>query len=143
VRRAAAKVLSSLIVSRPDRLTELLPMLYNFGRLNPQKSKSCKQGREDCDDRAVAVARLPTLINRFREREENVKMDIFATFNDLLAQVAAARSAETDAAEKEASLVGMEAAQSHSIAGMLVAEVPKIVKATARQVLLAPPTRDS
>jgi cullin-associated NEDD8-dissociated protein 1 len=113
VRRAAAKVLSSLIVSRPDRLTELLPML------------------------------LPTLINRFREREENVKMDIFATFNDLLAQVAAARSAETDAAEKEASLVGMEAAQSHSIAGMLVAEVPKIVKATARQVLLAPPTRDS
>ena len=57
VRRAAAKVLSALILSRPDRLPELLPML------------------------------LPTLIARFREREENVKMDIFATFNDLLTQV--------------------------------------------------------
>ena len=56
VRRAAAKVLSSLILSRPDRLPELVPML------------------------------LPTLINRFREREENVKMDIFGTFNDLLSQ---------------------------------------------------------
>ena len=56
VRRAAAKVLSSLILSRPDRLPELLPVL------------------------------LPALITRFREREENVKMDVFATFNDLLAQ---------------------------------------------------------
>lgn len=47
VRRAAAKVLSSLILSRPDRLHSLLPML------------------------------TPTLISRFKEREENVKMDIF------------------------------------------------------------------
>ena len=51
--------LSSLILSRPDRLPTLLPML------------------------------MPTLISRFREREENVKMDVFATFNDLLHQVAA------------------------------------------------------
>lgn len=47
VRRAAAKFLSSLILSRPDRLPSLLPML------------------------------TPTLISRFKEREENVKMDIF------------------------------------------------------------------
>ena len=29
----------------------------------------------------------PVLVQRFREREENVKMDIFTTFVDLLRQV--------------------------------------------------------
>ena len=35
---------------------------------------------------------MPTLISRFREREENVKMDVFATFNDLLHQVSSQRN---------------------------------------------------
>lgn len=56
VRRAAAKCLAALIVSRP----ELLAKLYD----------------EAC----------PKLIDRFREREENVKMDIFNTFIELLRQ---------------------------------------------------------
>ena len=59
VRRAATKVLSAAVVSRPDKLAALVPML------------------------------APTLVARFREREENVKMDIFSTFNDLLTQVGA------------------------------------------------------
>ena len=58
VRRAAAKLLSAIIVSRPDKLGELFPEV------------------------------APVLIARFKEREENVKMDVFATFNDLLQQVA-------------------------------------------------------
>ncbi|THG21611.1 hypothetical protein TEA_019624 [Camellia sinensis var. sinensis] len=52
VRRAAAKCLDALIVSRP----ELLSKLYD----------------EAC----------PKLIDRFKEREENVKMDVFNTFID-------------------------------------------------------------
>ena len=58
MRRAAAKLLSAIIVSRPDKLGELFPEV------------------------------APVLIARFKEREENVKMDVFATFNDLLQQVA-------------------------------------------------------
>ncbi|KAI8024192.1 Cullin-associated NEDD8-dissociated protein 1 [Camellia lanceoleosa] len=54
VRRAAAKCLDALIVSRP----ELLSKLYD----------------EAC----------PKLIDRFKEREENVKMDVFNTFIELL-----------------------------------------------------------
>jgi len=99
VRRAAAKVLSALITSRPDRLGELLPML------------------------------APTLIVRFREREENVKMDVFATFNDLLQQVAATRAGEADA--PDAMVVD---GVGSSNAAMLSAEMPKIVKAAARQL---------
>ncbi|KAF5946797.1 hypothetical protein HYC85_017025 [Camellia sinensis] len=56
VRRAAAKCLDALIVSRP----ELLSKLYD----------------EAC----------PKLIDRFKEREENVKMDVFNTFIELLRQ---------------------------------------------------------
>lgn len=96
VRRAAAKVLSSLIVSRPDRLSELLPLL------------------------------LPTLIGRFREREENVKMDVFATFNDLLGQVAHA--------SKVAAVDSGGAMSPAGVSALLFAEVPKVVKAAARQL---------
>ncbi|KAB5574504.1 hypothetical protein DKX38_001698 [Salix brachista] len=56
VRRAAAKCLAALIVSRP----EVLAKLY--------------------------VEACPKLIDRFKEREENVKMDVFNTFIELLRQ---------------------------------------------------------
>lgn len=56
VRRAAVKCLSAVIMSRPEMIT----VLY---------AKAC-----------------PKLIERFREREENVKIDIFNAFNDLLRQ---------------------------------------------------------
>jgi len=99
VRRAAAKVLSALILSRPDRLSVLVPML------------------------------APTLIIRFREREENVKMDIFATFNDLLQQVKRVGDAEADVVD---AMVVDGAGSSN--AAMLSAEMPRFVKAAARQL---------
>ncbi|KAF3773876.1 Cullin-associated NEDD8-dissociated protein 1 [Nymphaea thermarum] len=54
VRRAAAKCLSAIIVSRPEMLSKLY---------------AC-----------------PKLIERFKEREENVKMDVFNAFIELLRQ---------------------------------------------------------
>lgn len=56
VRRAAAKCLSAITVSRPEMLSKMY--------------------LEAC----------PKLIERFREREENVKMDVFNTFIELLRQ---------------------------------------------------------
>ncbi|KAH9750330.1 Cullin-associated NEDD8-dissociated protein 1 [Citrus sinensis] len=56
VRRAAAKCLAALIVSRPEMLSKLY--------------------EEAC----------PKLIDRFKEREENVKMDVFNTFIELVRQ---------------------------------------------------------
>eukprot|EP00267_Zea_mays_P044371 XP_020396560.1 cullin-associated NEDD8-dissociated protein 1-like [Zea mays] len=56
VRRASSKCLSAIIVSRPEMLVKMF--------------------LEAC----------PKLIERFREREENVKMDIFNTFIELLRQ---------------------------------------------------------
>jgi len=99
VRRAAAKVLSALILSRPDRLGVLVPML------------------------------APTLIARFREREENVKMDIFATFNDLLQQVKRVGDAEGEIVD---AMVVDSAGSSN--AAMLSTEMPRFVKAAARQL---------
>ncbi len=124
VRRASAKVISAIIVSRPDTLVDF-------------------------------VARFaPALISRFQEREENVRMDIFATFNDLvsqasfcspchaapssvnictrvprvrLSQVKVQRTAETAAGGS----VGQEA---RSCASLLLHEVPRVVKATCRQM---------
>jgi len=128
VRRASAKVISAIIVSRPDTLVDF-------------------------------VARFaPALISRFQEREENVRMDIFATFNDLvtqesfcspghsaptsvnictrvctrvprvwLSQVKVQRTAETAAGDS----VGQEA---RSCASLLLHEVPRVVKATCRQM---------
>jgi cullin-associated NEDD8-dissociated protein 1 len=58
VRRSAVKCLSVIITTRPEMLDEM----YN------------------------RVA--PVLIQRFREREENVKLDVFSTFIDLLKQTA-------------------------------------------------------
>ncbi|KAF6143925.1 hypothetical protein GIB67_001719 [Kingdonia uniflora] len=56
VRRAAAKCLAAIIVSRPEMLSKLY--------------------LEAC----------PKLIDRFKEREENVKMEVFNTFAELLRQ---------------------------------------------------------
>ncbi|KAG6408658.1 hypothetical protein SASPL_131676 [Salvia splendens] len=80
VRRAAAKCLAALIVSRP----EMLSRLYE----------------EAC----------PKLIDRFKEREENVKMDIFNTFIELLRQTGNVTKDQTDFDESRqvhfSSLVG-------------------------------------
>nr|KYP52098.1 Cullin-associated NEDD8-dissociated protein 1 [Cajanus cajan] len=69
VRRAAAKCLAALIVSRP----EILSKLYD----------------EAC----------PKLIDRFKEREENVKMDVFNTFIELLRQTGNVTKGQIDANE--------------------------------------------
>tara|TARA_B110001452_G_scaffold18888_1_gene15310 strand:+ start:241 stop:3870 length:3630 start_codon:yes stop_codon:yes gene_type:complete len=98
VRRAAAKVLSAIIISSPAKLAELFPEV------------------------------APVLIGRFKEREENVKMDVFATFNDLLQQVAAVAQVEASAIDAMAvdGPVGTSA--------LLQQEVPRIVKAVSRQL---------
>ncbi|KAJ6327874.1 hypothetical protein OIU78_014688 [Salix suchowensis] len=69
VRRAAAKCLAALIVSRP----EVLAKLYE----------------EAC----------PKLIDRFKEREENVKMDVFNTFIELLRQTGNVTKGQIDMGE--------------------------------------------
>ncbi|RVW44350.1 Cullin-associated NEDD8-dissociated protein 1 [Vitis vinifera] len=66
VRRAAAKCLAALIVSRPEMLSKLY--------------------EEAC----------PKLIDRFKEREENVKMDVFNTFIELLRQTGNVTKGQTD-----------------------------------------------
>ncbi|KAL8162625.1 hypothetical protein V2J09_014114, partial [Rumex salicifolius] len=91
VRRAAAKCLSGLIVSRP----EMLGKLYE----------------EAC----------PKLIDRFKEREENVKMDIFSTFTELLRQTGNVTRGQMDTDEL-------------SPRWLLKQEVPKIIKSINRQL---------
>ncbi|KAK7263770.1 hypothetical protein RJT34_31367 [Clitoria ternatea] len=91
VRRAAAKCLAALIVSRP----EILSKLYD----------------EAC----------PKLIDRFKEREENVKMDVFNTFIELLRQTGNVSKGQVDANEM-------------SPPWLLKQEVSKIVKSINRQL---------
>ncbi|XP_076937152.1 cullin-associated NEDD8-dissociated protein 1-like [Bidens hawaiensis] len=91
VRRAAAKCLSALIVSRP----EMLSKLYD----------------EAC----------PKLVDRFKEREENVKMDIFNTFIELLRQTGNVTK-------------GQIAVDKLSPRWSLKQEVPKVVKSINRQL---------
>lgn len=62
VRRSAAKCLETLITARPDLLSEFY--------------------------RAAA----PVIISRFKEREENVKADIFSAYNALLRQTRCSHS---------------------------------------------------
>eukprot|EP00250_Pteridium_aquilinum_P018481 c24109_g1_i1 orf=324-4016(+) len=88
VRRAAVKCLSAVIMSRPEMIT----VLY---------VKAC-----------------PKLIERFREREENVKIDIFNAFNDLLRQTGNVT----------------KGSDSSSPLHMLEAEVPKLVKSLNKQL---------
>ncbi|CAI0376789.1 unnamed protein product [Linum tenue] len=96
VRRAAAKCLAALIVSRP----ELLSKLY----------------LEAC----------PKIIDRFKEREENVKMDVFNTFIELLRQTGNVTKGQTDMDESRLFL--------GSARWLLKQEVPKIVKSINRQL---------
>lgn len=91
VRRAAAKCLDALIVSRP----ELLSKLYD----------------EAC----------PKLIDRFKEREENVKMDVFNTFIELLRQTGNVTKGQIDINET-------------SPRWLLKQEVPKIVRSVTKQL---------
>ncbi|PIA55279.1 hypothetical protein AQUCO_00800179v1 [Aquilegia coerulea] len=91
VRRASAKCLAAIIVSRPEMLTKL------YG--------------EAC----------PKLIDRFKEREENVKMDVFNTFIELLRQTGNVTKGQSDINEL-------------SPRWLLNQEVPKIVKSINRQL---------
>ncbi|PWA68394.1 Armadillo-like helical [Artemisia annua] len=91
VRRAAAKCLAALIVSRP----EMLSNLYD----------------EAC----------PKLIDRFKEREENVKMDVFNTFIELLRQTGNVTKGQVDIDKL-------------SPRWALKQEVPKVVKSINRQL---------
>ncbi|XP_068647216.1 cullin-associated NEDD8-dissociated protein 1 [Aristolochia californica] len=91
VRRAAAKCLAAIIVSRP----EILSGLY----------------KEAC----------PKLIERFKEREENVKMDVFNTFIELLRQTGNVTKGQTEIIEL-------------SPLWLLKQEVPKIVRSLNRQL---------
>lgn len=88
VRRAAVKCLSAVILSRPEMLT----VLY---------VKAC-----------------PKLIERFREREENVRIDIFNAFNDLLRQTGSV----TKGSDPSSPLL------------MLEQEVPRLVKSLNKQL---------
>ncbi|KAK9750059.1 hypothetical protein RND81_02G170400 [Saponaria officinalis] len=91
VRRAAAKCLAGLIVSRP----EIISSLY--------------------------VEACPKLIDRFKEREENVKMDVFNTFIELLRQTGNVTRGKMDTDEM-------------SPRRLLKQEVPRIVKSINRQL---------
>ncbi|WRX27438.1 TATA-binding protein interacting (TIP20) - like 2 [Theobroma cacao] len=98
VRRAAAKCLAALIVSRPEML--------------------CKLYEEAC----------PKLIDRFKEREENVKMDVFNTFIELLRQTGNVTKGQTDMNElRQLCLIICPR-------WLLKQEVPKIVKSINRQL---------
>uniref|UniRef100_M8BLV3 Cullin-associated NEDD8-dissociated protein 1 n=1 Tax=Aegilops tauschii TaxID=37682 RepID=M8BLV3_AEGTA len=91
VRRASAKCLSAIIVSRPQMLSKMY--------------------QEAC----------PKLIDRFRGREENVKMDIFNTFIELLRQTGNVTKGQGDIDES-------------SPRWLLKQEVPKVVKSINRQL---------
>ncbi|KAG8044191.1 hypothetical protein GUJ93_ZPchr0040g33514 [Zizania palustris] len=91
VRRASAKCLSAIIVSRPEMLSNMY-------------LEACAK-----------------LIERFKEREENVKMDIFNTFIELLRQTGNMTKGQGDIDES-------------SPRWLLKQEVPKVVKSINRQL---------
>ncbi|KAH9575070.1 hypothetical protein CY35_01G092900 [Sphagnum magellanicum] len=91
VRRAAAKCLSAVISSRP----EMLAILY--------------------------VEASPKLIERFKEREENVKIDVFSAFIDLLRQTGNVTKGSGDI-------------RSSGPLYVLQLEVPKVVKSLNKQL---------
>ncbi|XP_042493227.1 cullin-associated NEDD8-dissociated protein 1-like [Macadamia integrifolia] len=91
VRRASAKCLAAIIVTRPEMLSKLY--------------------EEAC----------PKLIERFKEREENVKMDVFNTFVELIRQTGNVTKGQIDINEL-------------SPRWLLKQEVPKIVKSINKQL---------
>lgn len=91
VRRAAAKCLAALIVSRPEMLSKLY------------------------------IEACPKLIDRFKEREENVKMDVFNAFIELLRQTGNVTKGQLDVDES-------------SPRWLLKQEVAKIVRSINRQL---------
>ncbi|XP_030444160.1 cullin-associated NEDD8-dissociated protein 1-like [Syzygium oleosum] len=91
VRRAAATCLAALIVSRPEMLSKLY------------------------------VEACPKLIDRFKEREENVKMDVFNAFIELLRQTGNVTKGQIDIDES-------------SPRWLLKQEVAKIVRSINRQL---------
>jgi len=89
VRRSSAKCLSAIISTRPELLQEMYSKV------------------------------APVLISRFREREENVKLDIFATFVVLLKQTA---------------LVSKRSPELTKLADPLRDLVPKVTSALTKQL---------
>ncbi len=89
VRRAAAKCLAAIIAEYPDQLAR------------------------------IYKEAAPALLARFREREENVKAEVFAAFVELVAQVEAA---------------GQGNDESSGALGVLQADESSILKACARQL---------
>ncbi|KAL4425586.1 hypothetical protein ABPG75_009602 [Micractinium tetrahymenae] len=87
VRRAAAKAVAAVITHFPDLLPEVYPKV------------------------------APVLVQRFREREETVKQDVFQAYADLLRQV------------------GLAARRSDGAAtGLLRADIPAVMRAVAKQL---------
>ncbi|PRW59351.1 cullin-associated NEDD8-dissociated 1 isoform B [Chlorella sorokiniana] len=87
VRRAAAKAVSAVITHFPDLLPEIYPQV------------------------------APVLVQRFREREETVKADVFQAYVDLLRQV------------------GLAARRSDGAApGLLRADIPAVIRAVSKQL---------
>nr|CAG4643698.1 EOG090X00HY [Lepidurus arcticus] len=93
VRRAAAKCLEAIIASRVDLLTELYKTVS------------------------------PALINRFKEREENVKADIFHAYIVLLKQTKPALAHDSEAMEHKESPMTL-----------LQQQVPAMIKALHKQL---------
>uniref|UniRef100_A0A671PRT6 Cullin-associated NEDD8-dissociated protein 1-like n=1 Tax=Sinocyclocheilus anshuiensis TaxID=1608454 RepID=A0A671PRT6_9TELE len=93
VRRSSVKCLEAIISSRRDLLVEL------YGSVGP------------------------TLVSRFKEREENVKTDIFSAFVALLRQTRHPHGSTLDSGAKEEPAISL-----------LKKQVPTIVKALHRQL---------
>ncbi|KAK5665493.1 hypothetical protein QVD99_007840 [Batrachochytrium dendrobatidis] len=104
VRRASAKLLSSLIGTHSEFLSELYAQIG------------------------------PTLIRRFTEREESVRIDVFNTFLTLLQQSIVAKHQKSDTVVTTSPLKMVGSVDSQ-IALQLNALVPRIVKVLSKQLV--------
>ena len=102
VRRAAAKCLEAVISTRHELLTEFY--------------------------RTVS----PKLISRFKEREENVKTDIFNAYIALLKQSKPAAPSSASQAAQEGEMMDLD--DSSGPVSLLLTQVPSIVKAIHKQM---------
>jgi len=124
VRKAAVKVISAVISARP----EMLNRLY--------------------DEKELGVA--DQLISRFKEREENVRLDILLCFSNLLQATLSSSSSRSSSASKQSSEavsggggggVSLDAFTSHptltrqkSTVHFLVEQMDKIISAARKQL---------